>query len=280
MKLILFGIIAIMFTACNKDEVNQPLVDDEAIQNYIQENGLLMEEHASGMYYSIDEVGLGEAPGVGSFVEVKYNGKLLNGFEFDKTLDGKTSIFSTVNLISGWQHLLLLLKEGGKGTFILPSRLGYGSQDVGSGLIPGNSVLVFEIELVSIFDDQAEADEKIIQNYLADNDLEAVAHESGIYYIITEEGEGESPVSNSTVEVKYKGLITNGAVFKETADGETEIFDLDSFIEGWQIGIPLLKPGGKGTFLIPSALAFGEDGYGVIPPNTVLIFEIELVGFE
>jgi FKBP-type peptidyl-prolyl cis-trans isomerase FkpA len=51
-------------------------------------------------------------------------------------------------------------------------------------------------------------------------------------------------------------------------------------IAGWQIGIPLLKTGGSGIFLLPSASGYGTSGYGSIPPNTVLIFEIDLVSVQ
>jgi FKBP-type peptidyl-prolyl cis-trans isomerase len=279
-KLIFLGMIALMFTACNKDDVDQSVVDDEAIQNYISDNGLTMEKLGSGIYYSINVEGAGEAPESNSAVEVKYTGALLDGAVFDETAEDTTAIFSIGNLISGWQYSLPQLKEGGKGTFIIPSQLGYGSQIVGGGVIPSNSVLVFEIELLKIFENQAQADSQIIQNYLSYNELEATAHESGIYYIITEEGEGEHPGSDAIVDVKYTGKLTRGAVFDATAEGATATFALADLIEGWQIGIPLLKPGGKGTFLVPSALAYGERGAGSISPNTVLVFEIELVGFE
>ncbi|RLD59209.1 MAG: peptidylprolyl isomerase, partial [Bacteroidetes bacterium] len=85
---------------------------------------------------------------------------------------------------------------------------------------------------------QAEADEEIIQDYLADHSLSATRHSSGLYYIIDEEGVGSSPSSNSEVEVKYKGYLTNGTVFDETEGGSSVSFSLSSLISGWQIGIP------------------------------------------
>ncbi len=124
---------------------------------------------------------------------------------------------------------------------------------------------------------QAEADEKIILDYLADNNLSATRHSSGLYYIINEEGEGNSPTSSSRVKVKYKGYLTNGTVFDETEGNSSATFELSGLISGWQIGIPLLKKGGNGTFFIPSALGYGPSATGGIPGNSVLIFEIELI---
>lgn len=126
---------------------------------------------------------------------------------------------------------------------------------------------------------QAEKDDEIINNYLTENNIDAVKHSSGLYYLIIEEGTGGHPDVNSKVYVKYKGYYTNDQVFTDTGS-EIASFELLGLIEGWVIGIPLLQKGGMGTFYLPSALAYGTRGKGAIPPNTVLIFDIELVNFE
>ena len=127
---------------------------------------------------------------------------------------------------------------------------------------------------------QAEKDDEIIREYLAEHNLEAIAHSSGLYYAIEEEGTGGHPILSSLIEVKYKGFLTNNVVFDETASSRTYINRLSALISGWQIGIPLLQKGGKGTFYIPSELGYGSSSAGSIPPNSVLIFEIELIGFN
>ena len=126
---------------------------------------------------------------------------------------------------------------------------------------------------------QAETDDKIIQDYLTENDLSATKHSSGLYYIIDVEGSGYSPNSNSVIEIKYKGYLTNGTVFDETEGNASATMSLSSLITGWRIGVPLLKKGGEGTFFIPSALGYGTNATGNIPENSVLIFEIELIDF-
>ncbi len=123
---------------------------------------------------------------------------------------------------------------------------------------------------------QAEKDEQIIADYLAANSIDAQRHESGLYFLITNEGSGEQPTINSTVEVFYKGYLTNGSIFDQTTQGPVT-FPLRNLIEGWQIGIPLLKKGGSGTFFLPSRLGYGTTGSGSVPANAVLIFEIDLV---
>jgi len=123
---------------------------------------------------------------------------------------------------------------------------------------------------------QSEIDDQIILDYLAENDLEATKHESGLYYKIIKEGAGLQPSTVSQVEVYYKGYLINGSVFDETMQGSV-IFQLYNMIDGWKIAVPLLKPGGRGLFLIPSELGYGSQGLYGIPPNSVLVFEIDLV---
>jgi len=123
---------------------------------------------------------------------------------------------------------------------------------------------------------QAEKDEQIIVDYLAANSIDAQRHESGLYYLITVEGSGVQPTLNSTVEVFYKGYLTNGSIFDQTTQGP-RTFPLRNLIEGWKIGIPLMKKGGSATFFLPSALGYGTQGSGSVPRNAVLIFEIDLV---
>ncbi len=128
-------------------------------------------------------------------------------------------------------------------------------------------------------EEQLQEDIRIIRQYLTDNNLTADSTASGLHYIITQAGFGDHPDQQDSVTVKYKGYLLDGSVFDQTDDGETAKFALSGLITGWQEGIPLLKKGGKGTFFLPSALGYGPYGSGPIPPNTVLIFDIELVDF-
>jgi FKBP-type peptidyl-prolyl cis-trans isomerase FkpA len=124
--------------------------------------------------------------------------------------------------------------------------------------------------------DQSALDEEIIAGYISDNHLNAKATGSGLYYVITNPGSGLQPASNSNVTVAYKGMLTNGTVFDQSAaTGAT--FNLGQVIKGWTEGIPLFKKGGTGTLLIPSALGYGKQASGKIPANAVLIFEITLL---
>ncbi|MDR2478737.1 MAG: FKBP-type peptidyl-prolyl cis-trans isomerase [Treponema sp.] len=103
---------------------------------------------------------------------------------------------------------------------------------------------------------------------------------SGLQYEVITEADGPKPSASDTVRVHYEGSLTDGTVFDSSyARGEPEEIPLDMVIPGWTEGILLMSAGSKYRIYIPSALAYGEQGAGeVIPPYSVLIFTVELLG--
>ena len=100
---------------------------------------------------------------------------------------------------------------------------------------------------------------------------------SGLRYEILAAGEGEPPGPGDTVRVRYAGWLENGELFDRSPPAGLEL-PLDKVIAGWREAVQLLRPGGKIIAVLPSALAYGERGVpGRIPPDAVLVFEIELL---
>lgn len=114
-----------------------------------------------------------------------------------------------------------------------------------------------------------------IKKYIADNHLNAKRSESGLYYVIEEEGTGKQPTADSEVTVAYKGYFTNKQVFDQS-DEKGISFPLRNVVPGWTEGIQYFKEGGKGILLIPSDLGYGPEAQGPIPGGSVLIFDIKL----
>ncbi len=137
-----------IFNACDDEDTvsaeKQLEIDIEKIENYLIENNLVAEVTESGLHYIITEEGTGSHPTVDSTIKVTYTGKYLNGEEFSSG----TEEYVLINLLLGWQEGLPFFKEGGAGMLFIPSALGYGASDFYQ--IPGNSVLMFDIELLSV----------------------------------------------------------------------------------------------------------------------------------
>jgi FKBP-type peptidyl-prolyl cis-trans isomerase len=110
------------------------------------------------------------------------------------------------------------------------------------------------------------------------NRITAIKHSSGLYYEITNPGSGATPTINSKVSVTYTGKLLNGTLFDEASS--PKYFYLAQVIEGWQLGLPLIRKGGNIKLIIPSSLAYGCNGYSTIPSNSVLLFEVNLVDVQ
>lgn len=105
---------------------------------------------------------------------------------------------------------------------------------------------------------------------------------SGLQIIEIEAGDGATAAAGGSVTVHYTGWLTDGTVFDSSLGGDPVSFELNpvGLIQGWVEGIPGMQVGGKRRLIIPSELAYGEAGRGTIPPNSVLIFDVELLAAE
>jgi|TARA_R110002074_G_scaffold170005_4_gene332155 FKBP-type peptidyl-prolyl cis-trans isomerase FklB len=106
--------------------------------------------------------------------------------------------------------------------------------------------------------------------------------ESGMQYIVINEGTGEKPAATDTVDVHYEGSLINGTIFDSSIKrGEPATFPVNGVIQGWQEALQLMNVGSKWKVFIPSELAYGENGAGgAIGPNETLIFEMELLAIK
>lgn len=139
-----------------------------------------------------------------------------------------------------------------------------------------------EPDLSRINQAQLDKDMAIIDSIMTARELDFEVHPSGIRYHIVNEGEGNAVEEIcQQVVVHYKGSLLNepSVVFDESRrrSNDPVIFPLINLILGWQVGIPLIKGGGRIILYLPSGFAYGTSGSGeAIPPNSNLIFDIEL----
>ena len=122
------------------------------------------------------------------------------------------------------------------------------------------------------------AGEKFLQENMTKEGVEIT--ESGLQYIVMNEGTGEKPTATSTVKVHYHGTLTDGTVFDSSVDrGEPTQFGVGQVIPGWTEGLQLMSVGSKYKFFIPQEIGYGafpRQG-GVIRPFEALVFEVELL---
>jgi FKBP-type peptidyl-prolyl cis-trans isomerase len=116
-------------------------------------------------------------------------------------------------------------------------------------------------------------------NFLVENGKKpgVTTTSSGLQYEVIKEGTGARPSASDIVKVHYEGTLIDGISFDSSYGSEPIEFPLDQVIAGWTEGLQLMRVGSKYKFYIPSELGYGAGGAGPIPPNSVLIFEVELL---
>lgn len=129
----------------------------------------------------------------------------------------------------------------------------------------------------------AETNLAAARSFLASNAEEEGVEvtDSGLQYRVLEEGEGPRPTADDTVTVHYRNQLLDGTVFDSSYErDQPATFSLSGVIAGWTEGLQLMQEGGRMELYIPPELAYGPSGNGPIPPNSALMFEVELLSVE
>ena len=263
--------------------------DVATIAEYLAANKITATKDTTGLSYVIHVLGTGVKPTIFDCVKAKYTGKLMS----DNTVFDENSTGYKLSLrgsIAGWQIVFPLFPRGTKATLYIPSVYAYGAR--GSGSIPANSILIFEVELVDVYSynttggycyddpilpeaEQNAKDADIISKHLAANSITADTDPSGLRYVVQSLGTGVKPTLASCVRVAYTGKLLSGSVFDQNSNYKEA---LKSLINGWKVGLPLFPKGSKVTLYIPSRMGYGIQSIGSkIPANSNLIFDIEIL---
>jgi len=234
----------------------------------------------SGLVYEVLEPGEGPAPEPGDVVSVHFAATLEDGTEIGSSYEGGQPagfVLGAGSALPGLEEGIALMHEGEKARLVIPPELALGDRASSDGLIPANSTLIFEVELVSIQEGAPEAPTEV-------KEADYVTTDSGLKYHDFVVGDGPSPETGQTVSVHYTGWLEDGTKFDSSLDrGQPFAFPIGMgrVIAGWDEGVATMKVGGKRQLVIPSELGYGEQGYGAaIPSNATLIFEVELLGVQ
>jgi FKBP-type peptidyl-prolyl cis-trans isomerase FkpA len=146
-----------VFAACGKGSDNtgsvsctglEPAVDSPALLNFAKAHGIGPLKDTAGLYYQVVSQGTGAAPTLSSTIFVTYTATLMDSTIFDSTTNAAKTGFKLGGLITGWQMAMPKIQTGGRIKMLIPSKYAYGC--LGSGIVPPNTPLFFDVTLVSI----------------------------------------------------------------------------------------------------------------------------------
>jgi len=228
----------------------------------------------SGLKFITVEDGNGPKPLPGQFVKVAYTGRLADGSIFNSATTAAPYVFKMDQgaVISGWEEGISMLNEGGRAMLLVPPELAHG--DTGATGIDPGATLVFDIELLKVFEGAPAEPMQVDEDAFTETD-------SGLKFHDIEEGDGDSPSENYIVTVHYTGWLEDGTKFSSSVDWDTPYMfalDQEQVIPGWEEGIRSMQVGGKRQLVIPSDLAYEDEGIDdLIPGGSTLIFDVELL---
>lgn len=144
------------------------------------------------------------------------------------------------------------------------------------------TLMTFQRDMAAKQAEQGDKNKKAGETFLLENKKKQgiVTLPSGLQYKIVREGKGQKPKATDVVKTHYRGTLIDGTQFDSSTDGDPVSFPLNEVIRGWTEALQLMPVGSKWQLFIPSELAYGPRGQGPIPPNSTLVFEIELLGIE
>ena len=232
----------------------------------------------SGLRYVILQEGSGAEADAGNIVQVHYSGRLEDGTQFDSSLERGQPIqfaLGTGRVIPGLDEGIALLREGDVARFIIPSDLAYGPTGSG-GVIPPDATLTFDVELVRVLPPSPAEPTAVGEG-------DYVTTDSGLQYYDIVEGDGPTPEAGQLATVQYTLWLEDGTKLDSSFDsGQALVYQVGAgqLFPGLEEGIATMKVGGQRQLVIPPALAFGATGSGPIPPDTTIIFEVELESLQ
>lgn len=229
----------------------------------------------SGLKYYIFQHGSGPIAKDGDVIYAHYIGRLEDSTVFENTYEKNYPLIFTLGIgqvIKGWEEGFAYLREGDKALFIVPSELGYGENV--SGNIPPNARLTFLVEVLHVIPS------KKIEAFSTSN-KDTITTDSGLKYIIIDEGSGAVPQERDLVTVDYTGFLSNGKIFDSSVKRDKPFkFSMGDgkVLSTWEEGLKKIAEGGSIKLIIPPKLAYGAKGFkNIIPPNETITFDITLL---
>lgn len=293
--------------AGESDQEKQIREDDATIQSYLESNNIEAEKLSSGVYAEVieknengKEVVEDHVVGIlytmihleGEYV-VETHTDTLNPLRFSNSYNYN---FNSIHP-AGINYAIGLMREGEKYRFYVPSYQAFGNY-THEDFFDSFSNFIVEVDLIELKTEEEIYYEEVemIQNYIAENEIEAESYPNGLYYIQIEENNGKIPNSSSQVQFHFTRKYLDGTVIETSVDGDPIQLYLgnNNLVKGLEDGILFMREGETAEFIMPSRLAFGKS-VQVIPqqlremwaengnispltkPYSPVIYEIELI---
>lgn len=282
-KLLFLCALPILLNSCIKDEVAANLskykeIDEAAIERLNTDQNLGLVKDVSGVYFKkTTEVPDGRTMSEKFLVGIVYTLKTFDGREIIKATAEDSALvnFYTSQAFEGFFYSLLLLKEGEKGIFYIPSTLAYQDQPL-AGLTAWQPIIL-EMEVPRIYSETEQLDEYYRKRAIVPDTITTDGVRANFLTVVPE---GAPGANAKIVTVAYKGSYLSGITFDSGASFDVSM-GTSSVIKGFENGIKLLRVGEKGNFTFTSDQGYGDQGSGTsIPPYTPLNFEIELISIS
>lgn len=265
----------------------------KALADYIAANNVTVTPEPSGVYIIPLEKGKGRCPEKGEKVEVDFAAYLLDGQSVGSTFDSPDKLSFVLGegyTIQGWEEIVPKMHLGDRVRAIIPFELAYGEHSVGE--IPPYANLVYDIKLLKIttkeeLQRQAEKEkenlkadaEKLFFEYLNANEITEYTP-SGLFFKKTLVTGGAQPKLGQTVRIKFVATFLDGTPLGDS-DQLGGFYDIEfgqgKVLRGLEEAVGLLGVGEKARFVLPYALAYGDEVYGNIPACSNLVFDVELI---
>ncbi len=234
---------------------------------------------ATGLYYRDLGEGAGTPVANGQRVAVRFTGWLANGTQFGSNVGADALEFNLGGgqLIPGLEQGIVGMRVGGRRQLVIPPALAYGA--AGQGTIPGNAILVVNVELVA----PVAIETATFAPTLGVDLTKSTKTANGVYVRDITVGTGTAVTTGSVVGLRYTGRLSTGAQFDTNLDATAPLqftIGLQQVIPGFEQGVVGMQLGGKRQIIIPPALAYGSQGNGPIPGNAILVFDVELVSLR
>ncbi|RLD93108.1 MAG: hypothetical protein DRJ29_09875 [Bacteroidetes bacterium] len=299
-------------TSCEKDYSEQYSINQEQrfFDIYVGANYPDAVPQASGLIYVENKEGSGDMPGDSTWVLIEHVAYMLNNNQvyetyiervaIDNRIQDTTALYGPYKIRNGlyndgFTEGLNMMREGGEATLLFTSDLGYGATNTGK--VTAYSSLKYELILLELLGEDIEEYEatKIVSytdTIVGVDTIYDALEDVTMYYVVDESTDGPPVAIDSTVQIAYKGYLTDGRVFDQTVGENYYEFVVGDYtaetspIRGWHLGLERFKEGEKGRLIIPYLLAYGAYGKYTslgnvaIPPYETLVFDVEVISVE